>query len=226
MTLRPQWPAVNSSVSFPFSSLPRNVGFLRRFEDPGHLFGGRRDHFNHVSHVDELEQLLHVSLAHADASVRDVVADGTLIVGAVDAVTFAAESHPASAQGIGFAGGHDFVARAVPGGVGDAGGYPEHARRAWGGWRSYGYGVDFRHAAGFNEGQLAVGNAEDDAPRGLFAVFRGGEGLIPGQRLRGCQEYGGRQGRQFIFTLGSHGRAKGTLLTRALLSDSEGFTGT
>src|SRR5258708_13896177 len=82
---------------FSISSLRRGVRFGRRSKDPGHLFGWGGDHFHYIAHLHQLKQLLHVRFAHTDAAVRNVVADGILIVGAVYAVAFAAESHPARA---------------------------------------------------------------------------------------------------------------------------------
>src|SRR5207245_9468505 len=89
---------------FSISSLRRGRRFGRRSKDPGHLFAWGGDHFHYIAHFHQLEQLLHVPFAHADAAVRDVVADGILIVGAVDAVALAAASHPAASYRMGLSG--------------------------------------------------------------------------------------------------------------------------
>src|SRR5258708_27741044 len=116
------------------------------------MVGWGGDHFHYIAHLHQLEQLLHIRFAHSDAAGRDVVADGILVVGAVNAVALAAEPHPARTQWIGLSGRHDLVVRTVPGGVGDAADDLEDAGRAGGPGGAYGGGVDLHHAAVFHEG--------------------------------------------------------------------------
>jgi hypothetical protein len=79
----------------------------------------------------------------------------------VDSVSGAVETHPSGADRIAGARHHRFAIMVVHG-VGDAALNLEGADWARGSGLANGNGVDLRHLASFNEGQLAIFQADDD----------------------------------------------------------------
>src|SRR5579872_1274182 len=112
-----------------------------------------------VGYAHQPEELLHVTVLHAYASVRGSAANRTRFVGAVDAITFLIEPQPARSNGAVRAGrNHDM--RVVISGVGNAVDDLELAAGAGADYSSHCHAIDLYDFAILQQRQLAVGNAD------------------------------------------------------------------
>src|SRR5208282_2364377 len=160
----------------------RGRSVFRSAEDLREFLGAFAEQRDAIADADTGEEVLDVAIAQADATMRSVLADGIGAVGAVNAEALDVETHPTRAEGIAGAGGDDHaglvVARILEalrdlefsGGAGVFRG-------------ADGHGVKLDEAAIFQQGKLAVGDADDDAANrsGLCGSGVAGSGLRGGR---------------------------------------------
>jgi hypothetical protein len=166
-------------------------------EEAGEFVVALGDERNAVADLNAGEEVLNVTVAEADAAVRGVLADGVRLVGAVDAEALDVQTDPARAEGIVRAGA-DHDAGLVVGGIFQALRDLKFTGRAGADGRADGYVVNLDDAVAFEEGEFAIGEANDDAAGwlgfGWGLSLRGGD---PGAEVEGGgeeQELEGVQG--------------------------------
>src|SRR5271157_2958596 len=192
----------------------RGGGVCRIAKNLREFLGALAEQSDAIADADAGEEVLDVAIAQANAAMRSVLADGGGAIRAVNAEALNAQTHPARAKWIAGAGADDHAGLVVAG-ILEALRDLEFSGGAGALRGADGDGVELDEAAVFEEGQLAVGDADNDAAnwgglRGCGRVgnrLRGGRG---GERECQREEHDGEprvglRSRLVCFWLPPHG---------------------
>jgi hypothetical protein len=140
---------------------------------------------DHIALAHKFEQLLHIAIAHPDATVRREVANRARLIRAVNAVALQVEPDPPRSKRI-LRTRRDHHAGGVVCRRGQPPNDAEFPRWAWAIEGACCYRVDLYDAAVLDERQLAVRNAHNDPAHGLIVRLCGELGALLPSGLRHC----------------------------------------